>query len=321
VQRAKILSFLCCLLVQLPGVATTALAAEDGGRCTLWIDVYRGEPVPYGDVLEDLAGARVVYLGECHALERHHEIQLKILRDLGARGLPLVLGLEQLEYSQQAHLDRYNKGEIDYQELVKATNWSDRWHNYQQYRTIVETARELQIPIVALNARAETIRRIARSGGVKQLDAQIREELPKDLQLEDPVYEKLLNLELMVHMSATVDTLRPIREAQICRDEMMASVLCSFLQSKEGRGRTAIVLCGAGHASYGLGMVSRVRRRLPEIKDRVVLLSQSGDLELSPEQLAMTRDIEITHEQLRAINRPIADYLNVKSLARQSGCE
>ena len=33
----------------------------------------------------------------------------------------------------------------------------------------------------------------------------------------------------------------------------------STLQSEKGRGRTAIVLCGAGHVSYGLGMVSRVR--------------------------------------------------------------
>lgn len=320
-MAVRALAFSCSLLILLPSMAATALAAEDDGRCTVWIDVYQGEPLPYERVLEDLAGVQVVYLGECHALERHHEIQLKILRDLGDRGLPLVLGLEQLEHFQQPHLDRYNQGEIDYQELVKATNWSERWHNYQQYRTIVETARELQIPIVALNARAETIRQIARSGGVNRLDAQVREELPKDLQLEDPVYEKLLNLELMVHMSATADTLRPIREAQICRDEMMAYVLCSFLQSEKGRGRTALVLCGAGHASYGLGTVSRVRRRLPEIKGRVVLLSQSGDLELSPQELAMTRDIEITHEQLRAINRPIADYLHVKSLARQNASD
>jgi len=305
----------------LPGMVTTPLAAEGDGRCTLWIDVYQGEPAPYESVLEDLADVRVVYLGECHALERHHEIQLQILRDLAAEGLPLVLGLEQLEHFQRPHLDRYNQGKIDYPELVKATAWSERWHDCQQYRTIVETARELSMPIVALNARAETIRQVARSGGVDRLDAQARKELPRTLQLEDPLYERLLNLELMVHMSATPERLRPIREAQICRDEMMASVLCSFLQSEEGRDRTAIVLCGAGHVSYGLGIVSRVRRRMPKIKDRVIVLSQSGDLELSPEEEAMARDIEITHEQLRAVNRPVADYLYVKSLAKQNSPE
>ncbi len=304
-------------LAALGAAGGTIPAEEDGERGNVWVDVYHGEPIFYEEVLEDLAGVRVVYLGECHALDRHHEIQERILRDLAREGLSLVLGLEQLEYFQQPHLDRYNEGKIDFQELAKATNWSERWRNYQQYRTILETAREFEIPVIALNARAETIRRVARSGGVDQLDAKTRKELPEDLQLEDPPYEKLLDLQLMVHMSMTSETLRPIREAQICRDEMMASRLCSFLQSDQGRDRTAIVLCGAGHVSYGLGTVTRVRRRMPEIRDRTIVLSQSGDLELTPAERAMARDIEITHEQLRAINRPIADYLHVRSLARE----
>lgn len=308
---------LACLLLALPGAVRGADDAKDDGRCTMWVDSYRGEPVRYQNVVDDVKNVRVIYLGEAHTLERHHEMQLRILRDLADKGQRLVLGLEQLEHFQQPHLDRYNRGEIDYQELVKATNWSERWDNYQQYRSIVETARELEIPIVALNARAETIRQIARKGGVDQLDTQAREELPEQLQLDDPLYDKLLNLKLMVHMSVTPETLRPIREAQICRDEMMASVICSFLQSKKGHDHTAIVLCGAGHVSYGLGMVSRVRRRMSGVKDRVIVLSQSGDVELSPEARAMTRDIEITHEQLRAINQPIADYLHVKSLGEK----
>jgi hypothetical protein len=53
---------------------------------------------------------------------------------------------------------------------------------------------------------------------------------------------------------------------------------------------------------------------MPKIKERVILLSESGDLELSPEELAMSREIDITHEQLRQINRPVADYLHVTNL-------
>lgn len=296
--------------------AATAAASDDGARCRMWVDVYQGEPVPYEDVLDDLASVRVVYLGECHSLQRHHEIQAKILADLARKGVPLVLALEQMESFQQPVLDRYDDGRIDFDELAKATQWADRWSNYRQYRAIVETARRLHIPVLALNARAETIRRIARSGGVDQLDPEARREIPDDLQLEDPLYEKLLNLELMVHMTASPQTLRPIREAQIARDETMASVLSDFLQSPRGRGRTAVVLCGAGHVSYGLAVVSRVRRRMPGVKDRIVVLSQSGDLELSPEEKAMARQIEITHEQLRQIHQPIADYLHVTDLNR-----
>jgi len=79
-----------------------------------------------------------------------------------------------------------------------------------------------------------------------------------------------------------------------------------------------VVVCGVGHVSYGLGMVSRVKRRLPKIKDRFVLFSQSGDLELTPEEKAMARDIETTHEQLRAINRPLTDYFHIVSRKEQN---
>ncbi len=291
-----------------------AFATEDDGRPSFWIDLYRGEPVAYEDMLDDLAGARVIYLGECHDLERHHDIQTRIIADLGQRSLPLVLGLEQMEFFQQSSLDRYNKGEISFDQLAEETRWSKRWRNYRQYRSVLEAACKFGAPILALNARSETIRQIARSGGLDKINHQARRELPADIRLGDPLYEKLLNLRMMVHVCASPERLRPMVEAQIARDEAMASVLCSFLKSEQGKNRTAVVLCGSGHVAYGLGTATRVRRRLPGARDRIILLSESGDAKLSPEQRAMAREINITHEQLRAINRPIADYIHVKSL-------
>jgi len=119
---------------------------------------------------------------------------------------------------------------------------------------------------------------------------------------------------MMVHASATPQTLRPMIEAQIARDEAMAEALATFLESQQGQGRKMLVLCGAGHVAYGLGLPTRVRRRLPDVKDRIVLFSESGDVRLSPEEKAQARAIEITHEQLRELRQPIADYLWVKPL-------
>jgi uncharacterized iron-regulated protein len=56
--------------------------AGENGRCSLWIDVYRGESLAYEDVLNDLETVRVIYLGEYHTVKRHHEIQERILADL-----------------------------------------------------------------------------------------------------------------------------------------------------------------------------------------------------------------------------------------------
>ena len=106
---------------------------------------------------------------------------------------------------------------------------------------------------------------------------------------------------MMVHVSATPQMLRPMIEAQIARDEAMAEAIAAFMESEQGRGRKVLVLCGAGHVAYGLGLPTRVRRRLPNIKDRIVLFSESGEVRLSPEEKAQSRAIEITHEQLREL--------------------
>ena len=172
--------------------------------------------------------------------------------------MPLVLGLEQMESVRQADLDRYAKGQITFDQLAQSTDWGRRWHGYAAYRPVLEAARKAGAPILGLNARSETIRQIARSGGIGELPAEVRKELPAEMQGKDPIYEKLLSLQMMVHMAATPEQLRPMIEAQMARDEAMAAVLASFLQSKAGQGRTAVVLCGSGHVAYGLGTAERV---------------------------------------------------------------
>ena len=314
-KNARLLR-VCLVSVLVFATGDFALAEKAGRRRAFWIDACRGEPVSFETVVEDLAGVRVIYLGESHRLKRHREIQAEIVTRLHKRGVPLVLGLEQMESSQQPVLDKYNRGEITFEQLAAESRWSKRWSNYRQYRPILEAAREAAAPVLALNAPSGTIRQVVRSGGIEKLDSKIRAQLPAEIQTKDPPYEKLLNLYMMVHASATPERLRPMVEAQIARDETMASVLCSFLKSPPGCCRTAIVLCGAGHVSYGLGTPARVRRRMPGVKDRIILLSESGDVKLTPQERAMSREITITHEQLRAIDRPVADYLQVKSLAR-----
>jgi uncharacterized iron-regulated protein len=307
--------FSCCPLLLCAWAAPVVYADEDAERPHLWVDVYQGEPVTYGAVLDDLRQARVIYLGERHTVQRHHDLEARIIADLAAKGVPLVVGLEQMETSHQPILDRFNRGEIDFDKLAELTEWGQRWGNYRQYRAAVEAARHAGAPLIGLNARPELIRQVARGGGVDNLPAQQRVELPADMQLKDPVYEKLLRMTLMVHMAATPDRVRPMIEAQIARDETMAAALAGYLNSEPGRPRTAVVLCGAGHVSYGLGTAQRVRRRLPGVRDRIVIFSESGDVKLSPEEQKAARDVEITHEQLRAIDRPIGDYLYATGLA------
>ncbi len=308
-SRSRTILTAAALLLPLTLAAcnTTRPAAP---RCALWVDVYTGEPVTYDALVDDLADSRVIYIGERHTVDRHHDIQAEIVRRLIARDVPLVLGLEMIEQQYQEDVDRYNRGEITFDELATAIQWEQNWSNYEDYRPIIESAHAAGAPLLALNAPRTAVRAVARQG-LDNLAEDVRAKLPADIDLSDQMYLEHMKQVMMVHAHVNEMMLRAMYAAQVVRDETMADRLAAFLQSPAGANRTAVVLCGAGHVQQRMGIPNRVRRRMPGVRDRIIVLSESGDVVLSERQMAMAREIEITHEQQRVLDRPIADYLHV----------
>jgi uncharacterized iron-regulated protein len=283
----------------------------------LWLDLIEGEETTEAAVIEDLATAGVIYVGEAHTIARHHAIQLHLLQSLAARGLPLVLCLEQLEARDQAVVDRFNRGEVDFDTLARDIDWAKKWKNFADYRPLCEFAQKSGIPVQALNAPAAVIRAISRGGGLDKLPADQRALIAAEIRTDDPVYERMMNLSLAVHMAMDPAKLRPVFEAQVARDETMAANIVAGrrIATTPDRPRTAFVLVGAGHVRHGLGTADRVRRREPGIVERIVLSTESGQLVLSESDKAAARDISISHTQFRDIGRPPGDYLHVLPLA------
>jgi len=296
-------------------LASTCLTTRAADPHEFWLDLAEGEEVAEKSVLDDLATAGVVYVGEAHTIARHHDLQLHLLQQLQARGLPLVLCLEQLEARQQPAIDRYNRGEINYDTLVTEIEWAKKWKNYLDYRPLVEFAHTHQIPLRALNAPSEVIRAISRGGGLAKLPAEQRAVLPKDIDLNDPAYERMMNLQLAVHMAMDPAKLRPVFEAQVARDETMAENISAGRHDGTDKPRTAFVIIGGGHVRYGQGTAARVRRRESGIIERIVLMTESGQLVLTEADKAASREITISHADLREVGRPPGDYLNVLPLA------
>ena len=280
------------------------LAQADG---TYWLDLLRGEEVTESALLDDLAKVQVVYVGETHTLERHHDTQRALLQALSERGRPLALGMEQIEARYQPVVDRFNAGELDFDGLAREMDWAKKWKNFEQYRALCELAQSRKIPLAGLNAPAEVIRAVGKSG-LESLTPEQRKELPVEIDTKDPVYEKLLDRLLSVHMTMDPAKLRTVFEAQVARDETMAENVARLLNEK----KVVMVVCGSGHVNYGLGTPDRVRRRAPEAADRILAVTESGELRLTPAEEAMRREISLSHEDLREIGRPLADYLQVK---------
>ncbi len=302
----------------LAGCATTAPAPRPHPPVAreVWVDLVAGDEAAHDEVIADLAHAEVIYVGEIHTVARHHRIQLALLQELFARGVKLVLCLEQLEAPDQPAVDRYLRGEIDPATLAGTIDWPNKWRNYAAYLALCEFARAHGIPIRAINAPATVARAVYRGGGVAALTPEQRAQLPAELRLDDPVYERLANLQLAVHAGLEEGKKRGMFEAQVIRDETMAANIVAA-RRVAGGDRTAFVVLGAGHMRYGLGVPERVRGRVPDVTDRLVLMSESGELRLTPAEQAGARAVEITHADQRQVGRPVADYLRL--LPRRTG--
>ncbi|MGH7960082.1 MAG: ChaN family lipoprotein, partial [Opitutaceae bacterium] len=172
-------------------------------------------------------------------------------------------------------------------------------------------AQQHGIPIRALNAPPDLIRSVSRSGGVTALAPEQRAQLPADLVVDDPLYERVTNLQLAIHMAVDPAKLRPMFEAQMARDETMAAGIVAARRGESGITRTAFVVIGAGHMRYGLGTPAGVRRRVPGIIERLILISESGHYRITDAEKAASREMHIAHSDLRAIGRAPADYLRL----------
>ena len=66
----------------------------------------QGDPITFAQLSDDLDMTRVIYVGESHDQIEHHQIQLRIIEGLLAKGKDVAIGMEMFERSQQPILDR-----------------------------------------------------------------------------------------------------------------------------------------------------------------------------------------------------------------------
>ncbi|AFM25551.1 ChaN family lipoprotein [Desulfomonile tiedjei] len=306
-----------CPLVFFLGVIVSMSVSLAGAEQndSIIIDMLAGEPVPQEMMLDDLASVRIVYLGEYHTIKRHHKLQLDTLTGIADRKPNIALGMEMFSADQQEILDWWQSGTEDVAALIRKLG-RKHWTNLQDYAAVLYFARNAKIPIIGLNAPDDFVRKVAREGLSGLTDEQ-RRILPKGFDKIDPAYDKLMRIRLKVHRAFHEKSLDNVVLAQAIRDAIMAQRVISFFESERGKDAGMVVIAGSGHINYGFGIPERVQEHL-RYNERIVLASESGELKLSEEEKKQAMPVEITHEDLKFIQRPIADYLHIIPLRTET---
>lgn len=211
-------------------------------------------------LLDLLAAARIIYVGEAHDSLADHQIQLAILKGLWRR-FPgrVAVGMEMFRRPVQADLDRWVGGGMEDKEFEKI--WYENWGiDDGYYKALLLFIRENKIPLIALNASRETENKI-KTKGFKVLSPEDLKGMP-EVDHDDPHHRKALMAIYKGHTNETAG-FDIFYDRMLLWDEMMAETVAGYLTSPGGADKKLVVFAGGFHVNYGFGIPRRVFRRLP----------------------------------------------------------
>lgn len=270
---------------------------------------------PFATVIAQLAGTRVVHIGETHTAMADHRLQLQIIEALYRQNPDMAIGMEMFPASSQAALDRYTggKGGIDERGFLKSSRYFQVWrYDYRHYREIINFARARKIPVIGLNLDNETVRTIARTGSADSLPEVTRKSLPLDRDLSLPGYADDLAAMHDMHAAAGHGggSFAGFIQAQALWDETMAENVAKHLA--EHPQRRMVVLAGSQHSRKDQGIPPRIGRRIPVAQ--ATILNIAGDY--PPDQLKQMADYFFISP---AENLPEAAMMGIVLESQKSG--
>lgn len=216
-------------------------------------------------ILQELAKANVVYLGETHSSLEDHKAQLEILQVLHQQQPKIAIAMEMFQRPDQDKLDQYLAGKITETQLIEQTEYEQRWgFPWEYYAPIMRFAKAHQLPVLALNTPTEITRKVARNGLESLTIDELRLIPPlAEIRTDNTDYRQMVRESYEQHSQAGHGNSRSFERfftTQVLWDETMAEAIAQFV--KEKPDYQVIVLAGKGHIVYGYGIPSRVARRL-----------------------------------------------------------
>ena len=221
-----------------------------------------GLNLSFDGMMDMLAGARLICIGETHDNIHAHRVELLVIRELFRR-YPgkIAIGMEMFREPDQGNLDRWTKGELTEREFLKATKWYENWgSDFGYYRDILAFAKENGIDVIALNPPPELQQEVSRTG-LDNLAASVKAKLP-EIGEPDP-YQKAVMKGVYGGHLPTEGMFESFFRVQLLWEETMAVRIVDYLGSPRGAGKRMVTITGGWHVRYGFGIPKKVVRRMP----------------------------------------------------------
>lgn len=227
------------------------------------VDLHSGSEVTAEQLLNQLADAPLVLLGEKHDNADHHALQLWLLQALEARRVQGSVVMEMLTLDQQTKVSQVQSqiqsGERP-EDLPLALNWHAGW-DWPQYRALVSHIIEQPYPLLAGNLNPDALMDIYRNPpqlmGAESTRAEVVERLTE--QIREGHCNKLPEAQLPAMLAV-----------QQQRDRSMAKVLLEA-------PKPTLLIAGAYHVRQDVGVPLHIHdlQRIEKLKQVIVIFAEA----------------------------------------------
>jgi uncharacterized iron-regulated protein len=216
----------------------------------IW-DVSSARFIDRQTLVNRLARADFVLLGERHDNPDHHQLQAEVLRSLIALGRRPAVGFEMFGLDDASAIAGHLAiAPNDAAGLGSAVNWNQRgWPDWEMYQPIAAAALQAKLRIVATNLPLATARKMSRDG-LAALEPSVTRALGLDEPLPDAMFATIAADMRNAHCGYGSDeSVKAMVSVQRARDAQMAQSLIAA-----GDPNGAILVAGAGHVRKDYGI-------------------------------------------------------------------
>jgi uncharacterized iron-regulated protein len=226
-------------------------------------DTVSGALLTPADLPARLVDARLVLVGEGHIDMDSHRVERRVMEELHRAGRRVLIGLEMYPYPEQRWLDDWSEGKLNEEAFVSGSRWYKNWgYNWRYYRDIFLFARDNHLRMFAINAPREVVSAV-RNKGFKGLTPEEAAHIPTEIDTKSADHLRLFKAsfddEESFHMGGSDEQWQAMLNAQCTWDATMGWNAVAPLAKDADPKAVMVVLVGAGHVQYGLGIERQVR--------------------------------------------------------------
>ncbi len=221
-------------------------------------DTATGELITPREAVARLDGKRLIFLGESHTSMDFHRVQMRIIEELHRVGKKLFIGLEMYPYTEQKYLDDWCRGLLTEKGFVQLSSWYKNWgYHWNYYRDIFEFGRDHGMRMFAVNTPREVVSAV-RKRGFQNLTPEESAHIPPKIDTSNAdhfaLFKAFFEEETGMHSMMSDQMAKSMFEAQCTWDATMAYNSVRALKEFGDEDTVMVVLVGAGHVAYGLGL-------------------------------------------------------------------